>query len=314
MRSRTGPGLTAATSAPGQGSPLPHLHRDWARSLPHPHRDWAQRAAAVHPVVTVSAYSGGGRWHGFFRGCAACAARALRRCRVRGAACRLAAGDCGWRWYACRSDRRSGGAQGGRTGPVLWRDCAASVRSPAHPFTHTNAHTHSHTHARARTHMHAHTLAYMVETSHFMRASSHAPTEACALCRTRASDTEQRAMVQLTAAIASSISTICPHLAADAVPCHPRVRRDWPTSAPGLAHICAGTCPHPHQHCPHLRRDLPAGDPVGTRRRARWVWTRGGRGRGGVTPGGVRCDGRAGAGWIDSKTRGRGAHALRNGG
>ena len=27
----TGTGLTAATSAPGLGSPLPHLHRDWAR-------------------------------------------------------------------------------------------------------------------------------------------------------------------------------------------------------------------------------------------------------------------------------------------
>ncbi len=97
--------------------------------------------------------------------------------------------------------------------------------------------------------MHAHTLTYMVETSNFMRASSHALAEACALCRTRASDTEQRAVVQLTAAIASSISTICPHLAADAVPCHPRLRRDWPTSAPGLVHthtstvhICAGTC------------------------------------------------------------------------
>ena len=47
----TGTGLTPATSASGPGSPLPHLHRDWAnpchictgtgRTLPHLHRDWA---------------------------------------------------------------------------------------------------------------------------------------------------------------------------------------------------------------------------------------------------------------------------------
>ena len=30
-----------ATSAPGPGSPLPHLRRDWARPFPHPHREWA---------------------------------------------------------------------------------------------------------------------------------------------------------------------------------------------------------------------------------------------------------------------------------
>ncbi len=31
-----GTGLTPATSAPGLGSPLPHLHRDWAHSAPRP--------------------------------------------------------------------------------------------------------------------------------------------------------------------------------------------------------------------------------------------------------------------------------------
>jgi hypothetical protein len=39
----TGTGLSAATSAPGLGSPLPHLHRDWAHPPPHLHRDWAHR-------------------------------------------------------------------------------------------------------------------------------------------------------------------------------------------------------------------------------------------------------------------------------
>jgi hypothetical protein len=61
---RTGTGLAASTSVPGLGSPLPHLHRDWARPchictgtglapatcapglgspLPRLHRDWACR-------------------------------------------------------------------------------------------------------------------------------------------------------------------------------------------------------------------------------------------------------------------------------
>ena len=44
-----GTGLTAATSAPGLGSPLPHLHRDWDPPLPHLHRDWAHRCAAGLP-------------------------------------------------------------------------------------------------------------------------------------------------------------------------------------------------------------------------------------------------------------------------
>ena len=38
----TGTGLAAATSAPGLGSPLPHRHRDWAHLLPHLRRDWAR--------------------------------------------------------------------------------------------------------------------------------------------------------------------------------------------------------------------------------------------------------------------------------
>jgi hypothetical protein len=40
-------GLTPATSAPGLGSPLPHLRRDWAHPCPHLHRDWA-RPSAIH--------------------------------------------------------------------------------------------------------------------------------------------------------------------------------------------------------------------------------------------------------------------------
>jgi hypothetical protein len=38
----TGTGPTPATSAGGLGSPLPHMHRDWARPrrpLPHLHQD-----------------------------------------------------------------------------------------------------------------------------------------------------------------------------------------------------------------------------------------------------------------------------------
>ncbi len=37
----TGDWARPATSAPGLGSPLPHLHRDRA-PLPHLHRDWAR--------------------------------------------------------------------------------------------------------------------------------------------------------------------------------------------------------------------------------------------------------------------------------
>ena len=64
-RLHTRTGRTAATSAPGLGAPLPHLHRDWAHPLlictgtgltpatsapglgsllPHLHRDWAPHA------------------------------------------------------------------------------------------------------------------------------------------------------------------------------------------------------------------------------------------------------------------------------
>jgi hypothetical protein len=51
------PGLTPATSAPGLGSPPPHLHRDWAHPRhictgtglipPHLHRDWAHPATSA---------------------------------------------------------------------------------------------------------------------------------------------------------------------------------------------------------------------------------------------------------------------------
>ncbi len=38
-----GTGRTPATSAPGLGSPLPHLRRNWAQQLPHLRRNWAQQ-------------------------------------------------------------------------------------------------------------------------------------------------------------------------------------------------------------------------------------------------------------------------------
>ena len=42
-------GLTAATSAPGLGSPLPHLHRDRGSPLPHLHGDRPHRSATSAP-------------------------------------------------------------------------------------------------------------------------------------------------------------------------------------------------------------------------------------------------------------------------
>ena len=39
---------TPPTSAPGLGSPRPHLHRDWAHPCAHLHRDWAHPCAHLH--------------------------------------------------------------------------------------------------------------------------------------------------------------------------------------------------------------------------------------------------------------------------
>ena len=39
---------------PGLGSPLAHLHRDWARPCPHPHRDWAIPQRHMAPRRTLS--------------------------------------------------------------------------------------------------------------------------------------------------------------------------------------------------------------------------------------------------------------------
>jgi hypothetical protein len=41
---RAGTGLTPPTSAPGLGPSLPHLRRDWAHPCPHLRRDWARPA------------------------------------------------------------------------------------------------------------------------------------------------------------------------------------------------------------------------------------------------------------------------------
>ena len=42
-------GLTPATSAPGLGSPRPHLHRDWAHPCHNLHREWARPCHNLHP-------------------------------------------------------------------------------------------------------------------------------------------------------------------------------------------------------------------------------------------------------------------------
>jgi hypothetical protein len=61
--SATGPG---ATSAPGLGSPPPHLHRDWARPLPHLHQDRAPPAhictgTGLTPATSAPALGGARR-------------------------------------------------------------------------------------------------------------------------------------------------------------------------------------------------------------------------------------------------------------
>ncbi len=63
--------LTLATSAPGAGSPRPHLHPDRAHPRPHLHRDWAAASTSAlglksarprlhrdsaHPYITVHAF------------------------------------------------------------------------------------------------------------------------------------------------------------------------------------------------------------------------------------------------------------------
>ncbi len=45
----TGTGLAPATSAPGLGSPLPRLHRDWGSPLPHLRRGLGLTAATSAP-------------------------------------------------------------------------------------------------------------------------------------------------------------------------------------------------------------------------------------------------------------------------
>ena len=54
--SRCSPRAPPATSAPGLGSPLPHLRRDWAHPCPHLRRDSvrpARVAVRVQPLLTT---------------------------------------------------------------------------------------------------------------------------------------------------------------------------------------------------------------------------------------------------------------------
>jgi hypothetical protein len=75
----TGTGLAPSTSAPGLGSPHPHLHRDWARPThicigtgltpptsapglgsphPHLHRDWVTVLRVAYPVLLGASCAG----------------------------------------------------------------------------------------------------------------------------------------------------------------------------------------------------------------------------------------------------------------
>ena len=65
---QAGHGLTPPTSAPGLGSPHPHLHQDWAHPFAHLRRDWRCVARLRSKkfdlrlyVVLVGATDGDGR-------------------------------------------------------------------------------------------------------------------------------------------------------------------------------------------------------------------------------------------------------------
>jgi hypothetical protein len=86
-----GTGLTPATSAPGPGSPLPHLRRDWAHPCPHLRRDWAHpcphlrrdwAAPAVHRVLGAVAILDGPA-----RGGGECLPSHVASCATRVASC-----------------------------------------------------------------------------------------------------------------------------------------------------------------------------------------------------------------------------------
>ncbi len=54
------PGLgSPPTSAPGPGSPLPHLHQDWAHPRPHLHQDWGSKEAPYAQRRPCAAALGG---------------------------------------------------------------------------------------------------------------------------------------------------------------------------------------------------------------------------------------------------------------
>ena len=56
-----GTGLTPSTSAPGLGSPLPHLRRGLGSPLPHLRRDWAHLIATSAPGLAGGPGHRGGR-------------------------------------------------------------------------------------------------------------------------------------------------------------------------------------------------------------------------------------------------------------
>ncbi len=183
------------TSAPGLGSPLPHLHRDWAHPFPHGHRDWARpRPQRLHSPLPHLHRDWAHPWPHLHRDWAQAAlvsgcelssrprqSRALSHGRARSCLCARAC------FYRCVSAclrlclclclclcvcfclfvclrvspmrfgrHRSAGAE------FAVECCVVHHRhglpgTHAQPHTHPNARTHTHTHTRTRTHTHTHT-------------------------------------------------------------------------------------------------------------------------------------------------------------
>ena len=129
-------GLTRATSAPELGSPLPHLHQNWAPPCHICTRDWARPC----DICTGTGLAG--------------SCRQQRACEAPSAPVPATASS------ARSTSRAVAAASCSRA------SAAASSATCRCTRTHTNTHTHAHAHAHAHAHTHTHMRRACAERAH----------------------------------------------------------------------------------------------------------------------------------------------------